>query len=103
MHLHRTLVMPVLAGLTLAGAFVSRGFAQAGPQSPSLPRFPLSSTALLVVDPYNDFLSEGGKLWERTKETATTQGLVDHMKQALAAARSHNVKVFIVPHHRYQP
>jgi Aldo/keto reductase family len=26
--------------------------------------------ALLIVDPYNDFMSEGGKLFERTKETA---------------------------------
>ena len=24
-------------------------------------------TALLVVDPYNDFISEGGKLWERIR------------------------------------
>jgi hypothetical protein len=23
--------------------------------------------ALLVVDPYNDFISEGGKLWDRLK------------------------------------
>ena len=27
-------------------------------------------TTLLVVNPYNDFMSEGGKLYERTKETA---------------------------------
>jgi nicotinamidase-related amidase len=26
-------------------------------------------TALLIVDPYNDFMSEGGKLYEATKET----------------------------------
>jgi hypothetical protein len=25
-------------------------------------------TGLLFVDPYNDFLSEGGKLWPRVKE-----------------------------------
>jgi nicotinamidase-related amidase len=24
-------------------------------------------TALLVVDPYNDFISEGGKIWPRIK------------------------------------
>jgi hypothetical protein len=24
-------------------------------------------TALLVIDPYNDFISEGGKLWGRLK------------------------------------
>jgi nicotinamidase-related amidase len=31
-------------------------------------------TALLIVDPYNDFMSEGGKLYERTKETAEAVG-----------------------------
>jgi nicotinamidase-related amidase len=29
---------------------------------------------LLIVDPYNDFMSEGGKLYERTKETAEAVG-----------------------------
>ena len=27
-------------------------------------------TALLVVDPYNDFISEGGKIWPRIKAVA---------------------------------
>ena len=25
--------------------------------------YPLERTGVLLVDPYNDFLSEGGKLW----------------------------------------
>ena len=29
-----------------------------------------SRTALLFVDPYNDFLSEGGKLWPMVKAVA---------------------------------
>src|SRR5215813_3235376 len=28
-------------------------------------------TALLVVDPYNDFISEGGKLWGRVRAAAS--------------------------------
>ena len=27
-------------------------------------------TALLVIDPYNDFISEGGKVWDRLKTVA---------------------------------
>jgi ureidoacrylate peracid hydrolase len=27
-------------------------------------------TALLVIDPYNDFISEGGKVWDRLKDVA---------------------------------
>jgi hypothetical protein len=36
-------------------------------------------TALLIVDPYNDFMSEGGKLYERTKETAKAVGFYDNI------------------------
>ncbi len=31
--------------------------------------FPPNRTALLVIDPVNDFLSEGGAGWEMTKTT----------------------------------
>ena len=27
-------------------------------------------TGLLVIDPYNDFISEGGKVWDRLKGVA---------------------------------
>jgi hypothetical protein len=29
-------------------------------------------TALLVIDPYNDFISEGGKVWDRLRPVART-------------------------------
>src|SRR4029077_6860152 len=31
-------------------------------------------TALLVIDPYNDFISEGGKVWNRLKAVAEANG-----------------------------
>ncbi len=30
-------------------------------------KFEREITALLVIDPYNDFVSEGGKIWQRVK------------------------------------
>jgi ureidoacrylate peracid hydrolase len=27
-------------------------------------------TALLVIDPYNDFISEGDEVWDRVKDVA---------------------------------
>jgi hypothetical protein len=36
-------------------------------------------TALLVVDPYNDFISEGGKIWPRIKAVAEANNCVAHM------------------------
>ena len=32
-------------------------------------------TALLVIDPYNDFISEGGKVWDRLREVAAQVSL----------------------------
>jgi hypothetical protein len=34
------------------------------------PTYDKGITALLVVDPHNDFISEGGKIWPRIKDVA---------------------------------
>jgi len=60
-------------------------------------------TALLVIDPYNDFISEGGKVWGRLKSVAEANGCVPHMAQVLNAARSVGLRVFYALHHRYRP
>jgi ureidoacrylate peracid hydrolase len=38
-------------------------------------------TALLVIDPYNDFISEGGKVWDRLKTVAEANDCIPHMLQ----------------------
>jgi ureidoacrylate peracid hydrolase len=60
-------------------------------------------TALLVVDPYNDFISEGGKIWPRIKAVAEANDCVPHMQQVLNAARQAKLRVFYAMHHRYRP
>ena len=65
--------------------------------------FDKSSTALLVIDPYNDFISEGGKVWPRLKTIAEAVGCVPNMLQALNAARAAGLRVFYSLHHRYRP
>ena len=60
-------------------------------------------TGLLFVDPYNDFLSEGGKLWPLLKEIAEEEHLLDHLRQIVAAVRAAKIQLFIVPHHRWEP
>lgn len=60
-------------------------------------------TALLFVDPYNDFLSEGGKTWPRVEEVAKSVGLHDNLRAIVAAARRSAIQIFIVPHHRAEP
>src|ERR1700751_4449819 len=32
-------------------------------------------TALLVIDPYNDFISEGGKIWDSMKDVCRSEQL----------------------------
>lgn len=62
-----------------------------------------ATTALLIVDPYNDFLSEGGKVWPHVKEIALANGLVDNLRAIRRAARRVGMKIFIVPHRRWEP
>jgi nicotinamidase-related amidase len=60
-------------------------------------------TALLVIDPYNDFISKGGKVWDRLKTVAEANSCVPHMLQVLNAARKAGLRVFYALHHRYRP
>ncbi len=60
-------------------------------------------TALLVIDPYNDFISDGGKLWGRLKGVAEANNCVPNMLQVLNAARKAELRVFYALHHRYRP
>ena len=63
----------------------------------------ISRTALLFVDPYNDFLAPKGKLWPMVAEVATTVGTLDNLRKATAAARQVGMQIVIVPHHRWSP
>ena len=60
-------------------------------------------TALLVIDPYNDFISEGGKGWDRLKAVAEANGCVRNMLAVLNAARKARLRILYVPHRRYRP
>ncbi len=61
-----------------------------------------SRTAVLLVDPYNDFLSDGGKLWPLLEPVATAVALLDNLRIAIAEARSAGVQVLFVPHRRWE-
>ena len=62
-----------------------------------------ATTGLVVIDPYNDFISEGGKVWDRLKAIAETNQCVPHMTEVLGAARTAGIRVFYALHHRYRP
>jgi hypothetical protein len=58
-------------------------------------------TALPVIDPYNDFISEHGKIWPRIRRLRK-QRLRPHMLQVLNAARQAGF-VSSMAYHRYRP
>jgi nicotinamidase-related amidase len=59
-------------------------------------------TALLIIDPYNDFISEGGKVWDRLKGVAEANGCIPNMIKVLSAARKAELRVFYALHRRYR-
>jgi len=56
-------------------------------------------TALLFIDPYNDFLSEGGKLWPMVEGVAREVGLLNNLRAITAAIRKAAIQVFIVSYY----
>jgi nicotinamidase-related amidase len=66
-------------------------------------RYDSSATAVLLVDPYNDFLSDGGKLWSRVKAVAEEVKFLDQLREVVSTARARGLKIVFVPHHRWEP
>jgi ureidoacrylate peracid hydrolase len=60
-------------------------------------------TGLVVIDPYNDFISEGGKVWDRLKGIAEANQCIPHMLQVLNAARKADIRAFYALHRQYRP
>jgi nicotinamidase-related amidase len=67
------------------------------------PVYDAERTALLLVDPYNDFLSDGGKLFPMLRDVAADVHLLDNLRAAVDTARKADLQVFYVPHRRWQP
>jgi nicotinamidase-related amidase len=66
-------------------------------------KFDKELTGLLVIDPYNDFISAGGKVWDRLKTVAEANNCIPNMLQVLNAARKAELRVFYALHHQYRP
>jgi nicotinamidase-related amidase len=65
--------------------------------------YPVEHTAYLLVDPYNDFLSEGGKVYPRIQRIAREVDLIEHLRALDRAVRARGIPVFFVPHRRWEP
>lgn len=59
------------------------------------------TTALVITDPQNDFLSPSGATWGLVGESVTENRTVEHLIELLKAAKELGVPVFVSPHYYY--
>ncbi len=64
-------------------------------------RFNPETTALVVTDPQNDFLSPEGVTWGVVGESVVANGTVDNIEALFKAAKDSGFPVFISPHYYY--
>jgi nicotinamidase-related amidase len=58
--------------------------------------YPTNRTALLLIDPYNDFLSEGGKFWPGVEEVGKEVRLLENLQAITTAGRNAGIQTFII-------
>jgi len=100
-----------MKSLVLAAALMVAGVAGAAPEkyaepaNPALPKstfkWDASRTAMVVIDPQIDFMSEKGAAWGIVGESVTEQQLVPHLLQLFKATKKSGMTVAISPHYYY--
>jgi len=69
------------------------------PEVSILSNYPIANTALILVDPLNEFLSEKGKLWAFTKGTAKATNTLENLTLLSRHCREKGIKVIYALHH----
>ena len=60
-----------------------------------------SDTAIVIIDPQNDFLSESGVTWQLVGDSVKENKTVEHIEELLKTAKARGYDVFISPHYYY--
>jgi nicotinamidase-related amidase len=63
--------------------------------------FDPSTTAVVITDPQNDFLSPDGVTWELVGASVTENNTVEHLEQLISSAKASGYHVFVSPHYYY--
>ena len=61
----------------------------------------LETTALLVTDPQNDFLSEDGVAWGVVGESVVENNVVENLDRLFRMAKDAGLQTFVSPHYYY--
>ena len=59
------------------------------------------TTAIVITDPQNDFLSPKGVMWGVVGKSVTENNTVKNIETLLKVAKENNIPVFISPHYYY--
>ena len=60
------------------------------------------TTAIVITDPQNDFLSPSGVTWGVVGESVTANNTVENLETLFKLAEANGIKVFISPHYYYK-
>ena len=60
-----------------------------------------NDTAVVVIDPQNDVLSENGVSWPLVGDSVKENHTVENIERLFMAAKDHGFGVFISPHYFY--
>ena len=60
------------------------------------------TTAIVITDPQNDFLSPQGVTWGVVGESVTKNNTVENLETLFKLAEANGIKVFISPHYYYK-
>ena len=60
-----------------------------------------SDTAVVLIDPQNEVLSETGLAWPMVHESLDENNTIENMERIFKTAKAHDFEVFISPHYFY--
>lgn len=60
------------------------------------------STAVVLIDPYNDFLHPDGKLYPLVKESLEDTNTVEHIKELVLGARQAGIPIYYGLHQQFK-
>jgi nicotinamidase-related amidase len=97
----RTVLIGAISSAAALAAMPSRSKEAGTDVSSGAVDFQNSDTAVVIIDPQNDVLSEKGANWGAVGASVVENKTVENIEQILRAAKSRSYRVFISPHYFY--
>ena len=68
----------------------------------TVPAIPVENTAIVVVDPYNDFMSARGKLWPLLRKVSKQVNAIENLQRIVSVGRVNGIPIVYAPHRRFE-